>query len=148
MDLTHQQRLRIITLYQDGKLPQREISRRINVSKSAVNRVVKRYNDTGLTDSLKKGKCGRKRASTTKDNRMILRASLINPRLTAQGLKTKVDSHLSVRTIRRRLIEGGRLPYKPIKKPLLTEAAKKKRLIWGMCHRHWTADDWAKVKVI
>ena len=59
-----------------------------------------------------------------------------NPRLTAADIKADVGSTLSVRTIRRRLIEGGRKCFKPLIKPLLTNAAKKRRLAWAIAHRN------------
>ncbi|GFY01625.1 HTH_Tnp_Tc3_2 domain-containing protein [Trichonephila clavipes] len=48
-------------------------------------------------------------------------------------------------TVRRRLIEAGRLTRKPIKKQLLTPAMKKKRLHWTRKYLSGTAQDWKKV---
>ncbi|MEZ0498438.1 transposase, partial [Sphingomonas sp. IW22] len=113
---------------------------------STVNRIIKRYNETGnFINTNRKGKCGRKRLSNKYDDRLILRASMKNPRLTAVDIKKEVSSHLSVHTIRRRLNDGGRFAVKPIVKPMLTSINKKKRLQWAKQHRQWTAQQWRKV---
>lgn len=46
-------------------------------------------------------------------------------------IKRQLPSHLSSQTIRRRLVEGGRKAIKPVKKPLLTTAMRKKRFVWA-----------------
>ncbi|KAJ0037178.1 hypothetical protein NL108_018725 [Boleophthalmus pectinirostris] len=49
---------------------------------------------------------------------------------------------VSTSTEKRRLRDAGRVAKK---KPYLRLANKRKRLIWGKEHRHWTEGDWKKV---
>ena len=72
----------------------------------------------------------------------------MHPRKTSTDLQREllatgvsVDSS----TVRRRLIEAGRLARTPIKKQLLTPAMKRKRLDWARKYQSWTAQDWKKV---
>ena len=52
---------------------------------------------------------------------------------------------VSRRTVRRRMLSFGlRSRFAP-KKPMISPANKKKRLIWAGNHQNWTADDFAKV---
>ena len=53
--------------------------------------------------------------------------------------------NISSSTVRRRLIEKGRMARRPIKKQLLTKAMKAKRLDWAKRHKDWTINDWRKV---
>lgn len=148
MDLSEEQRNKIITLHTDGGLSQREVARRTGFSQSTVNRICKKYKDTGQSFAERVGRCGRKRSSSIQHDRLIVRSSLINPRLTAADIQRVTHSDLSVHTIRRRLNEGGRKCVKPSTKPLLTVEMKKRRLKWAMQHRNWTAEQWSKVSSI
>ena len=48
-------------------------------------------------------------------------------------------------TVRRRLIECGRIARGPFKKQLLTAAMMRKRLKWAKKYQNWTVTDWRKV---
>ena len=61
---------------------------------------------------------------------------MINPRLTVKDIKRELNSPLSLSTIRRRLVEGGRFVIKPVRKPLLTAKAKLARFKWARQHRN------------
>lgn len=52
---------------------------------------------------------------------------------------------VSKRTVQRRLAEEGLTGHRPVKKPRLTEAMKKKRLAWAREHRLKTIEDWNTV---
>ena len=145
MNLSQDQRNKIITLHTDGGFSQREVARRTGFSQSTVNRICKQYRNTGQSSAQRLGHCGRKRSSSIQHDRLILRSSVINPRLTAIDIKRELKSDLSVHTICRRLNDRGRKCIKPYKKPLLTTAMKKRRLTWALEHRNWTAEQWSKV---
>ncbi|KAJ4445714.1 hypothetical protein ANN_12399 [Periplaneta americana] len=97
----------------------------------------------------KKGNCGRKRKTSPADDRLIVRKSKLNPRLTAVDLTRELmattGANIHVTTVRRRLLEAGRRARKPIKKQLLTPVMCKKRLMWAKLHQHWTVNDWKNV---
>ena len=52
---------------------------------------------------------------------------------------------ISSSTVRRRLIEVGRMARRPVKKQLLTSVMKKKRYNWALKLKDWTCDNWRKV---
>ena len=145
MDKNQKQRDRIITLFRDAQLSRKEICRTTNIPLSTVRRIVKSLIETGQSPTIRTGRCGRRKSSSQQHDGMILRTSIINPRLTAVDIKHHLNSPLLVHTIRRRLNEGGRIATKPIKKPLLTARKKKATFAWGVAHRNWTANNWRKV---
>lgn len=141
-------RIRVATLHRDAKLSIREISRRTSIPRSTVHDIVKRLESTGFYGTLRKGNCGRKRSSSEIHDRLIVRKSKCNPRLTAVDIKRETSTHLSIHSVRRRLIEGGRIAKRPIRKPLLTSRMMKSRFNWAKCHKHWTSEQWEKVSSI
>lgn len=145
MDTPQSQRDRVITLHQDAKLSIRSISSKTKIPRSTVGDIIKRFTTTGSSSSARRGRCGRRRLSSLQHDRMILRTSMKNPRLTAVDIKKEVSSHLSVHSVRRRLNEGGRFVSKPIRKPLLTAKMRHARLAWARAHKDWTAEQWQKV---
>ena len=92
--------------------------------------------------------CGRKTKTSTRYNIRILRESKKDPRRTSYMLRKDLLSsgvNVSSSTVRRRLIECGRMGRRPVKKQLLTANMKKKRLDWAKKYRNWIATDWRKV---
>ena len=79
---------------------------------------------------------------------MILRKSVKYPTLTNDDLHKTLKAagaHVCSSTVRRRLLEVGRRARKPIKKQLLTDKIKKKRLAWARKYKHWTKKQWRYV---
>jgi len=79
---------------------------------------------------------------------MMMRNSVKDPRKTSVDLKRDfsaagVNVHSS--TIRRRLIERGRIARRPNKKQLLTTLMNKKRLQWPKKHKKWDQQKWRQV---
>lgn len=148
MDITPRKREKIITLSEHTSMTQRDIASECSVSLGVVNKLIKQKRETGSVEVQRKGKCGRKRKTTSRDESFILRNSKLNPKKTSYDLqqdleKAGVKIHDS--TIRRRLLEGGRKAVRPQKKQLLTEAMMKKRLIWAKKYAHWTEEHWRNV---
>ena len=52
--------------------------------------------------------------------------------------------HLSNSSIKKRLVEAGRIARRPKIKQLLTQKLKSKRLAWVNKYKNWTLDDWKK----
>ena len=95
-----------------------------------------------------KGKCGRKRKTTPKDDAYLIRESVKDLRKTSDAIKTTLGEkgiEISSSTVRRRLLEVGRKAYRPVKKQLLTKTMKTKRYKWGLKYKNWTKEDWRHV---
>ena len=120
----------------------------MGVNQSTVSRILKQARTIGILSPKRKEKCGRKRKTSTRDNIRILRESKKDPRRTSDMLRKDLLSsgvNVSSSTLRRLLIECGRMARRPVKKQLLTANMKKKRLGWAKKYRNWIATDWRKV---
>jgi transposase len=149
-NLSENCRLQIITLKQHANKSVRDIAALLNVSKSAVGRVIKSHQVTGTHQS-QKFKCGRKRKTSLIDDRMLVRLSKKNPLASSSDLKSELSSRgvqLSDRTVRYRLVEAGRIARRPVKCQVLTPEMRKKRLEWALEHQNWTLDMWRSVRFI
>ena len=88
----------------------------------------------------KENDCSRRPNDNQKQRQKSKKTSVDLKRdLSAAGVN--VDSS----TIRRRLIERGRLARRPKKKQLLTPIMKKKRLQWAKKHKKWGLQKWRQV---
>lgn len=145
MDSSEVDRARIIALSENTSMTVRQIAKCIGVHFSTVSRIIRRHRATGSWKADRKGKCGRNRITTKREDRKLVRESLKNPRLDAPTLKSNLCIKASVDTVKRRLREAGRVARKPKIKPLLTKTMKKKRLAWAKNHRYWLEEDWKKV---
>lgn len=68
-------------------MTQRDIAKECGVSLGAVNKILKLKRDTGTIDVNRKGKCGRKRKTTARDEAFLIRESKLYPRKTSQDLQ-------------------------------------------------------------
>lgn len=148
MDISPKKRTKIVTLSEHTSMTQRDIAKECCVSLGAVNKILKKKRETGTIEVNRKGKCGRKRKTTARDEVFLIRESRLNPRKTSQELQQDL-AHAGVvvhdSTVRKRLIEGGRKTIRPQKKQLLTAAMMKKRYDWAKLYKGWTVEDWRKV---
>ena len=133
MDTTPCKRTKILTLHEHTAKNQREIASIVGVNQSTVSRILKQARTIGTLSPKRKEKCGtgRKRKTSTRDNIRILRESKKDPRRTSDMLRKDLLSsgvNVSSSTVRRRLIECGRMARRPVKKQLLTANMKKKKL--------------------
>ena len=113
----------------------------VGVSQKSVSRIIKLQDATGFVTPKRKGKCGRKRKTTPKDDLILVRNSKKDSRKTSFDLQKDLESagvRISSSTVRRRLLEADRKAKKPLKKNLLTKRMKKKRLHWAKAHKTWT----------
>ena len=112
----------------------------VGVSKSSVNRIIILHKESGHVETKRKGKCGRKRKTTSRDDTFIMRKSKADPGKTSDDLIRDLGEasiHISSSTVRRRLNEQGRFTKKAIKKQLLTSRMKKKQLQWAKRYKNW-----------
>jgi len=87
--------------------------------------------ETGSVVLRRKGKCGRKRKTTPKDEPILPRNKKKKPRKSSFELQKDLaysGVHVSSATVRHRLIEAGRKAKYPTKKQLLTQKRMKK--VW------------------
>ena len=118
------------------------------MGQTTVARIIRQFKETGSLTPKRKGKCGRKRKTTPKDDSYLIRKSKLDPRKTSSDLQKDLASsgvEISASLIRRRLISAGRKARRPQKKQLLTLKMQKKRLKWAKKHTNWTVEDWKKV---
>ena len=148
MDLTPRKRVQIVDLSKHAKKSVREIRKELAIPKSTVGRVVKRSSVSDDVTIRRQRGCGRKRKTTARDEQMKKRNSVEDPRKTNVDLKrdlsaAAVNVHSS--TIRRRLMERGKIARRPKKQQLLTKVMKKKRLQWAKKHKKWDQQKWIQV---
>ena len=150
MDISPSKRNKILTLYQHCSKTQREIAKLVGVSQASVSRIVRKGSEFGSLSPNRKGRCGRKRKTSPRDEAVLIRESKKNPRKTSDALKKDLKSAevcISSSTVRRRLIEVGLMARKPAKKQLLTMAVKMKRYNWALKFKDWTCENCRKVLV-
>lgn len=148
MDITPRKRSKIVALSEHTNMTQRQIAIECGVGLGTVNALVKQFKETGSVSPRRKGSCGRKKKTTSSQDRMLVRKSKINPTLSAVDLNRELaasGTNVHVTTVRRRLLAAGRKARRPIKKQLLTTAMCKKRLAWAKAHANWTIEDWKNV---
>ena len=142
-EITPRKRAIIAQYVRDG-LTVREIATRINIPKSTVGNIVKRFKVSGSSEAGKH--TGRKRVTTRREDLLLKRAVMKHPSMSSLELKIECQSKASPQTIRRRLVkEFGLRSRRPARKPLLNRAQRLKRLAFCQKHRQWTATEWSKV---
>ena len=148
MDIPLEIRSKIVTLSEYTNLSQRKIASECSVSVGAVNNILKLHKSTGSIRPRRKGKCGRKKKTSARDDAMIIRMSKFNPRKTSHELKVDIEGAgvcIDSSTVSRRLLAVGRKARRPVKKPVLTDKMKKARYQWAKRHESWTIEDWRRV---
>lgn len=145
--LSEATKARILTMADHTSKTQLEIAQECGVSQQVVSSLLQKRRTTGSTATAKRS--GRPRKTTERDDLMIRRAVVANPFATSTELRATVGAsvaNVSTRTIRRRLSDKFKMAArKAVKKPLITEAARKKRLSWCKRHKDWTLDEWKRV---
>jgi len=125
----------------------RQIAQRLKISVGAVRRTIARKSETGVNAT--KGRTGRPKITTRREDNFIVTTSKRNRRFTApeiaRELRKSRRQPVSDRTVARRLQQyglGGRIA---VKKPLLRAANIKKRYAWAKEHQDWTEEQWKTV---
>ena len=101
------------------------------MAKSTVGRVMKAADENGDISIHRRRRCGRKRKTTSHDDKMIIRNSVKSPWKTNKELQSDLATSgvfLDPSIIDKRLLASGSIARKPNKKQLLTTKIKKKRL--------------------
>ena len=147
--LSIEEKTRILTLLEEG-IPVSRISMDLHVSRQAIYDLkrVAAQQPPGTTPPRKVG-TGNKKKITERSKVLLRREVLLNPSITAATLKkmhSNVLKDVSIRTIQRILQKDLQLPCRrAAKKPLLTKAMMKKRMLFCKQYLHWTSADWRQV---
>ncbi|KAK3524272.1 hypothetical protein QTP70_026037 [Hemibagrus guttatus] len=139
-DLTVVQKTIIDTLHKEGK-PQTFIAKEAGCSQSAVSKHVNRK----LSG---RRKCGRKRCTTNRENRSLMRIVKQNPFKNLSELHkewTEAGVKASRATTHRHVKEFGYSCRIPLVKPLLNHRQRQRRLTWAKEKKNWTVAQWSKV---
>ena len=144
--LSETKRAQIVVLSEEG-YSEREISAKMQCSKTAVHTALKNFNNYGSYKDLKRS--GRPKKTSPRDDLTIKRIAVRSPtsslkKIRAALLGKGTDVHIT--TVSRRLrFNFGLKSYKPARKPRLTPLMKSKRLAFAKEHAAWTSEDWSKI---
>jgi transposase len=125
-----------------------KIANIVQCPRSTVGDIIRHFTQQGTTNTLRKGKCGRRKSLNVQVERAICRTSKTNPQITARKIKEEVGgcaANVSIDTIKRTLRRHGQLAYRPSACPALNAHQKATHLGWCQDHRLWATDQWLKV---
>ena len=112
----------------------RNISEKLAIPKSHVGDIIKRAKDTGEPRTLQHGRCGRKRKTTPKDVKVMIRNGVKNPKKTSKDLQRDLalaDVNVASTKVGRRLLEVGRTARTPLPKTIVDQGNEEKTLELG-----------------
>uniref|UniRef100_A0A7I4YB81 Transposable element Tcb1 transposase n=1 Tax=Haemonchus contortus TaxID=6289 RepID=A0A7I4YB81_HAECO len=128
-------------------LTSRQVSEIQGVSIRCVQRIWKKYKDTGSVGVKKHP--GAARTTSRLVGRNIVRLARNDPRLSAAKILREISAlegpNPSSSTVKRRLREAGLFGRRPVKKPLISAKNCKVRLDWAQAQKNWTVQQWRKV---
>lgn len=119
----------------------RHIAQHFNCSKSTVNNVVAKFNNTGSVNDLP-GR-GRPRKTSQDEDEAMVEMHIREPFLPATQTANQHD--VSADTVRRRLKQGGLRCRRPFIGNSLTPRHREARLQWAVAHARWYAPQWDNV---
>ena len=125
-----------------------EVADTFNVSQRQVQRIRKRYEETG--DVFDKPRSGRPRKTTAREDRLLARKSKASPFSTAAELHEtwSPEVPVSTRTVCRILSRNGLHGRISAQKPALNKRQLKNRVAFAKAHslpKGWTLEKWQKV---
>lgn len=115
-------------------------------TRSGVFKVCKKFLNFGTMTDLP-GR-GRKKCTTTQDDRRIVRMALKDRRKPSKEIRDTLNESgvkVSSATVRRILCKNGLRARIARKKPYLNVKQRQKRVTWAKTHRNWSSAQWAKV---
>lgn len=146
-DLSHSEISRVEALLRTGQYTMQQIAQQCDVSRGSVLNIKQRL-AANISGPSRRGRCGTKRKTTARQDRLMVRILRQRPLLSAGQVMGELKQHgvnVTTRTIQRRLKELGCRSVRPRKVPKLTPAMMKKRLAFAKTYVAWTVDDWRKV---
>ena len=128
--LSEERRLEVVFEHKSGKSI-RDIAKKLGINKNTVSNIIKKHKSTGSVKDLP-GR-GRKKSTTQRQDRRLIRRSLNDRRLTSSDLKKvwqeECGINVTSRTVRSRLNEAGLKGCVAVKKPLLSKRIARRGLI-------------------
>ena len=103
----------------------RVIAKKFGVSKSAVEKIYKKYLVHKYTIVENLSGRGRKRCTTTKEDRRIIHKCRQNPRIASRNIVGTLELNVSSKTVRHRLQELGLRYCKAKRKPYINQTKMK-----------------------
>ena len=138
-----------ITILLEQRQTNRAIPLACGVSTGTVQNIRNKLRNSKTLSPKRKSRCGKKKATSEQDDRILLRNLRRQPLASAKQLKSEWEQHgviVSTRTVRRRLNKMDCRSVKPRRVPTLTAKMKKKRLEFAKSYKHWSVHDWEKVR--
>jgi len=119
------------------------IASQLGRSKSAINKLIKMYKETGAVDV--KPRSGRPKKLTDEDEENIITKVKKSRKFTAREIADYLNLQVSTATIKRALNRKGYYGRVAAKKPFITAENARRRLEWCKQHTTLTEEDWKKV---
>lgn len=119
------------------------IAKKFGVSKSAVEKIYKKYLVHKTVENLSGRE--RKRCTTAKKDCRIIHKCRQNPRKTSRNIVEMLELNVSSKTIRRRLQELGLRYCKSKCKPYINQTNMKKRLAFAKKYVNMPISFWRKI---
>lgn len=137
----------LIVKYHNMGLGYKRISKRLYIPRTTVASIVQKYKKTGNLAN-KKGQ-GRKRKTTERIDRAIVRKILANRKQSAVKIAYEIENEFNVKlhpqTIRNRIKSMGYHGKIAVKKPFISAKNKQIRLRWARDKINWSIDQWKRI---
>jgi transposase len=133
---------RIIAYRECGK-SNRWIAEKLSRCHTTIGRFLQKYDETGMISRVEGS--GRKRKTTVRDDRLIVRSVKKKRTTSADDIKKELNLTLCEQTIRNRIHECGFSSCFTLKKNFVNERNRKLRLKWAKNYVSWTIDQWNNV---
>ena len=119
------------------------IAKKFGVSKNAAEKIYKKYLVHKTVENLN-GR-GRKRCTTAKEDRRVIRKYRQNPRIASRNIVETLELNVSSKIVRRRLQELGLRYCKTKCKPYINQTNMKKRLAFAKKYVNMPISFWRKI---
>jgi transposase len=140
--LTMEQRCEVLAKVKEG-YSYRKVAQIMKIHYLTVFGIVRKHAATNSVRDLPRD--GRPKKTTVREDRMLVRMSMKNRRMTSSDIRKQSAVDISTSTVRRRLLKAGLQGCVAAKKPLLTVAHKKARLDFARRHKDWGVEEWKRV---
>ncbi|KAG0420240.1 hypothetical protein HPB47_003596 [Ixodes persulcatus] len=138
-------RVQIVVLAQEG-LSRHEILRRVRRPVKTMQSIIAEFrDDDGRLDDVPPPHRRRPRATTAREDRRILEATLDDPFLAARDIRDALEPEISDTAVRRRLYDASLHSHVACQSPLLTERHKQLRLDFTHSLENSSVEDWTHV---
>ena len=136
----------VVALRQNG-LKQREIAAHYHITQGEVSKILKRNAVTGVPTP--RARPGRPIKTTRRQDRLLVRLCTAGRYKPTSALRTEWQNAIGVPVSRTlvngRLIRAGLRSRRPLRKPLLKQGHRQRRLQWARDHLRWGPQHWNHV---